>query len=58
MNDHGSYVTVYRKLADGSWKAISDISTSEVPTVQPTGKPGKNPVQKPAKTERVKKHHK
>jgi uncharacterized protein (TIGR02246 family) len=28
MNDKGSYVTVYRKQADGSWKAISDIATS------------------------------
>jgi uncharacterized protein (TIGR02246 family) len=31
INDHGSYVTVYRKQADGTWKAVSDIATSEVP---------------------------
>jgi uncharacterized protein (TIGR02246 family) len=31
INDKGSYVTVYRKQADGSWKAVSDIATSEVP---------------------------
>jgi uncharacterized protein (TIGR02246 family) len=31
IHDNGSYVTVYRKQADGSWKAISDIATSEVP---------------------------
>ena len=31
MNDKGSYVTVYKKQADGSWKAVSDIATSEVP---------------------------
>jgi len=31
MNDHGSYVTTYRKQPDGSWKAVADIVTSEVP---------------------------
>lgn len=31
INDHGSYVTTYRKQADGSWKAIADIATSDVP---------------------------
>lgn len=31
IQDKGSYVTVYRKQADGSWKAVSDIATSEVP---------------------------
>jgi uncharacterized protein (TIGR02246 family) len=30
INDHGSYVTTYRKQADGSWKAVVDIVTSEV----------------------------
>jgi ketosteroid isomerase-like protein len=31
ITDHGSYVTTYRKQPDGSWKAVADISTSEVP---------------------------
>lgn len=31
MEDHGSYVTTYHKQADGSWKAVADIATSEVP---------------------------
>ena len=31
INDKGSYVTVYKKQADSSWKAVSDIATSEVP---------------------------
>ena len=31
INDHGSYVTTYRKQTDGSWKAVADIATSEVP---------------------------
>ena len=29
--DKGSYVTGYKKQADGSWKAVSDINVSEVP---------------------------
>jgi uncharacterized protein (TIGR02246 family) len=35
INDHGSYVTTYRKLPDGSWKAVADIATSEVPPPTP-----------------------
>jgi hypothetical protein len=35
INDHGSYVTTYRKQPDGSWKAESDIATSEVPPMPP-----------------------
>jgi uncharacterized protein (TIGR02246 family) len=31
VNDHGSFVTTYRKQPDGSWKAVADIATSEVP---------------------------
>jgi uncharacterized protein (TIGR02246 family) len=30
VDDKGSYVTVYKKQADGGWKAIEDISVSEV----------------------------
>ena len=32
MTDTGSYVTVYKKQADGSWKAVSDIATSGPPS--------------------------
>jgi uncharacterized protein (TIGR02246 family) len=35
MNDHGTYVTTYRKQADGSWKAVNDIATSSVPPGPP-----------------------
>jgi uncharacterized protein (TIGR02246 family) len=31
ITDKGSYVTGYRKQADGSWKAVSDINVSELP---------------------------
>jgi ketosteroid isomerase-like protein len=31
IDDKGSYVTVYRKQSDGTWKAVSDIATSELP---------------------------
>jgi uncharacterized protein (TIGR02246 family) len=36
VTDKGSYVTAYKKQADGSWKAVSDINESEVPP------PGRN----------------
>jgi len=36
MNDHGTYVTTYRKQGDGSWKAVADIATSSVPPGPPT----------------------
>jgi uncharacterized protein (TIGR02246 family) len=35
INDHGSYVTTYRKQSDGTWKAVVDIATSEVPPPAP-----------------------
>jgi uncharacterized protein (TIGR02246 family) len=38
INDHGSYVTTYQKRADGSWKAVADIATSEVPPMPPAKK--------------------
>jgi uncharacterized protein (TIGR02246 family) len=31
IHDHGTYVTTYRKQPDGTWKAVADIATSEVP---------------------------
>ncbi len=34
MNDHGSYVTVYKKV-DGAWKAVQDAAISEVPPPAP-----------------------
>jgi ketosteroid isomerase-like protein len=35
VNDKGSYVTVYKKQADGSWKAVSDIASSSTPPMPP-----------------------
>jgi uncharacterized protein (TIGR02246 family) len=31
VSDHGSYVTTYRKQADGSWLAEADVAVSDVP---------------------------
>ena len=31
VEDRGSYLTVYKKQADGNWKAIEDMTSSEVP---------------------------
>ena len=41
INDHGSYVTTYRKQPDGSWKAVADIASSEVPPPAPPAAKGK-----------------
>jgi len=41
VHDHGTYVTVFRKQADGSWKAFSDIVSSEVPPPAPAPAPEK-----------------
>jgi len=30
VNDKGSYLTVYKKQADGGWKAVEDMTSSEV----------------------------
>ena len=35
FTDKGSYVTIYKKQADGSWKAVSDIATSEAMPAPP-----------------------
>ncbi len=39
INDHGSYVTTYRKQPDGTWRAVADIATSEVPPPAPPPPP-------------------
>jgi uncharacterized protein (TIGR02246 family) len=42
IDDHGTYVTTWRKQPDGTWKAVADIVTSEVPPPAPP------PSQKPS----------
>jgi uncharacterized protein (TIGR02246 family) len=44
VSESGSYITVYRKQADGSWKAVEDFAAAD-PTTRKTA----SPVVKPAK---------
>jgi uncharacterized protein (TIGR02246 family) len=39
VNDKGTYITVYKKQSDGSWKAAQDAAISEVP--RPAAEPEK-----------------
>jgi len=55
IHDHGSYVTTYRKQANGAWKAVADIATSEVPPPAPAPKHAAKSAHTPAK--KHKKHH-
>jgi uncharacterized protein (TIGR02246 family) len=31
VTDHGKYVTIFRKQADGKWKAVEDMISSDMP---------------------------
>jgi uncharacterized protein (TIGR02246 family) len=49
INDRGSYVTTFRKQADGAWKAVADIATSQTPPAAPTAAPAVKKVRKAKK---------
>lgn len=38
IHDHGTYVTTYRRMADGSWKATEDAVVSGVPPKPPASR--------------------
>jgi uncharacterized protein (TIGR02246 family) len=40
MTDSGSYLTVYRKQADGSWKSVEDFAAADPDSAKPV-EPGK-----------------
>ncbi|MGH9747304.1 MAG: YybH family protein [Candidatus Acidiferrales bacterium] len=50
-SDHGKFLEVWKKQADGKWKVVADIFNSDV-AVQPPPPPAK------PKTARTSKHHK
>jgi uncharacterized protein (TIGR02246 family) len=60
INDHGSYVTVYRKNPGGLWRAVSDVAVSEVPPpAPPAARQGKSAARQPkpaARHARAKRH--
>jgi|SRR5579864_9079060 len=35
IDDHGSYLTTYRKDPSGTWKSVADVAISEVPPPSP-----------------------
>lgn len=37
MTGSGSYITVYKKQADGSWKAVEDFSAMDPDSIKPEG---------------------
>jgi uncharacterized protein (TIGR02246 family) len=37
VSETGKYITVYKKQADGGWKAIEDMLNADAPTVGPAG---------------------
>ena len=41
MTDSGSYITVYKKQKDGSWKAVEDFAAADPDSTKPVelGKP-------------------
>lgn len=48
--EKGKYITVYKKQADGSWKAIEDINNADAPAA--SSAPASHPAAKPARAKK------
>ena len=57
VTDQGKYLTIFRKQADGSWKAVADMVNSDLPTMSEHPQPAPQPKRHPAhRATRVHKH--
>jgi uncharacterized protein (TIGR02246 family) len=52
--EKGKYVTIYKKQADGTWKAIQDINNPDAPATPVGGAPAKKAAARPAAKHRKK----
>jgi ketosteroid isomerase-like protein len=43
MTEQGKYITIWKKQADGQWKAVEDIFNADAPPPAPAPAPGDDP---------------
>jgi ketosteroid isomerase-like protein len=57
VTDHGKYVEVWKKQADGKWKVVADIFNSDQPEQAPAPAAAPTPAKKTKHQEKHKKKH-